>query len=75
MKVLNYCYLITFLLLSSCSSFKSNNGEKSNINSEILKNQSINKVIINIPNETQIYSGHGPSTLLSEEKKHNPFLK
>ena len=36
--------------------------------------ESINKEIINLPNETQIYSGHGPSTLLSEEKKHNPFL-
>ena len=31
--------------------------------------ESINKEIIRLPNETQIYSGHGPSTVLSEEKK------
>ncbi len=36
--------------------------------------ESINKEIICLPNETQIYSGHGPSTVLSEEKKHNPFI-
>ena len=36
--------------------------------------ESINKEIIRLPNETQIYSGHGPSTVLSEEKKHNPFI-
>ena len=30
--------------------------------------ESINKEIIRLPNETQIYSGHGPSTVLSEEK-------
>ena len=36
--------------------------------------ESINKEILPLPNETQIFPGHGIPTSLSEEKKHNPFI-
>ncbi len=45
MKILNYFYLIIFLLLSSCSSIQSTNGEKNDNNSKLIKDKSINKVI------------------------------
>ena len=38
----------------------------------------INSIITQLfplPNETQIFCGHGPSTNLGYEKKHNPFLQ
>jgi len=28
-----------------------------------------------LPDETVVYSGHGPSTTIGHEKKHNPFLQ
>ena len=37
--------------------------------------ESINTKIINLPDETSIYCGHGPSTTLVNEKINNPFLK
>tara|TARA_X000000368_G_scaffold229326_1_gene181074 strand:+ start:7125 stop:7784 length:660 start_codon:yes stop_codon:yes gene_type:complete len=36
--------------------------------------QSINNKLLPLPNETKIFCGHGPSTNLGSEKKHNPFL-
>ena len=36
--------------------------------------QSIINKIFPLPNETQIFCGHGPSTNLGFEKEHNPFL-
>ena len=36
--------------------------------------KSILTQIFPLPNETQIFCGHGPSTNLSNEKEHNPFL-
>ena len=36
--------------------------------------ESINTKIINLPDETTIYCGHGPSTTLVNEKINNPFL-
>ena len=38
----------------------------------------INSIITQLfplPNETQVFCGHGPSTNLGYEKEHNPFLK
>ncbi|MDH5719925.1 MAG: MBL fold metallo-hydrolase [Spirochaetia bacterium] len=35
---------------------------------------SIHDKIIGLPDETKIIPGHGPSTTISEEKKHNPFF-
>tara|TARA_B100000214_G_scaffold128623_1_gene91449 strand:- start:186 stop:824 length:639 start_codon:yes stop_codon:yes gene_type:complete len=36
---------------------------------------SIMKKIFPLPNETQIFCGHGPITTLGVEKKYNPFLQ
>jgi glyoxylase-like metal-dependent hydrolase (beta-lactamase superfamily II) len=36
--------------------------------------QSIINKLFPLPNETQIFCGHGPSTNLEDEKAHNPFL-
>ena len=36
---------------------------------------SITKKIFRLPDETQIYCGHGPVTNLGFEKDHNPFLQ
>ena len=38
----------------------------------------INSIITQLfplPNETQVFCGHGPSTNLGYEKEHNPFLQ
>lgn len=43
-------------------------------NHETLINNIITKVF-SLPNQTQIFCGHGPSTNLDFEKKHNPFLQ
>ena len=42
-------------------------------NTEQLMN-SITKKIYLLPDETTIYSGHGPKTILGIEKKQNPYL-
>lgn len=36
--------------------------------------QSIREKLFTLPDETQVYSGHGPVTTIGWEKKHNPFL-
>jgi glyoxylase-like metal-dependent hydrolase (beta-lactamase superfamily II) len=36
--------------------------------------QSIEEKIFKLPNQTQIFCGHGPSTNLGFEKENNPFL-
>lgn len=43
-------------------------------NFETLKN-SILKNIYSLPNETTLYSGHGPKTTVLAEKKDNPFVR
>jgi hydroxyacylglutathione hydrolase len=35
----------------------------------------IKSKIFKLPNETQIITGHGPATILADEKQFNPFLK
>lgn len=35
---------------------------------------SIRSKLFVLPNETIVYSGHGPATTIGHEKKHNPFL-
>jgi glyoxylase-like metal-dependent hydrolase (beta-lactamase superfamily II) len=37
--------------------------------------QSIKSKIYNLPNETEIYSGHGEMTSVGFEKQNNPFTK
>ena len=56
MKIINYFYLITFLLLSSCSSFKSNKREINDNNLDLIKDKSINKVITLTSLSTDIVS-------------------
>jgi glyoxylase-like metal-dependent hydrolase (beta-lactamase superfamily II) len=36
--------------------------------------QSIRMVLFSFPDETVVYSGHGPATTIGEEKRSNPFL-
>jgi hydroxyacylglutathione hydrolase len=36
--------------------------------------KTIRETFWHLPDETIIYSGHGPSTTIGHEKKHNPFL-
>ncbi|MBS1782796.1 MAG: MBL fold metallo-hydrolase [Bacteroidetes bacterium] len=36
---------------------------------------SIEKQLFTLPDDTVVYSGHGPSTTIGFEKKHNPFLQ
>jgi glyoxylase-like metal-dependent hydrolase (beta-lactamase superfamily II) len=35
---------------------------------------SIEKWVLPLPDETRIYSGHGPETTVGDEKRNNPFL-
>jgi glyoxylase-like metal-dependent hydrolase (beta-lactamase superfamily II) len=36
---------------------------------------SIRTQLFTLPDETVVYPGHGPSTTVGHEKKHNPFLR
>lgn len=35
---------------------------------------SIHSQVLSLPDETRIYSGHGPETTVGAERRHNPFL-
>jgi glyoxylase-like metal-dependent hydrolase (beta-lactamase superfamily II) len=37
--------------------------------------QSIREKLFTLPDETKVYSGHGPMTSIAHEKKYNPFLR
>lgn len=37
--------------------------------------KSIQNKLFVLPNETKVYSGHGPKTTIGHEKENNPFLK
>ena len=56
MKILNYFYLTIFLLLSSCSSFNSNNGKVNYNNSKLIRGKNVNKVITLTSLSTDIVS-------------------
>lgn len=36
--------------------------------------QSIRNQVMTLPNETRLYSGHGPATTVLEERTYNPFI-
>jgi hydroxyacylglutathione hydrolase len=37
--------------------------------------QSIRTQLFTLPDETEVYSGHGPKTTIGHEKRHNPFVR
>jgi hydroxyacylglutathione hydrolase len=37
--------------------------------------RSIRRVLFALPDETVVYSGHGPATTIGEEKRYNPWLR
>jgi glyoxylase-like metal-dependent hydrolase (beta-lactamase superfamily II) len=37
--------------------------------------QSIRRELFVLPDDVQVYPGHGPTTTIGYEKKHNPFLR
>lgn len=37
--------------------------------------RSIREKLLTLPDDTQVYCGHGPATTIGQEKKINPFLK
>jgi hydroxyacylglutathione hydrolase len=37
--------------------------------------RSIKTKLLAIPDRFKVYSGHGPSTTIGDEKKSNPFLQ
>lgn len=36
--------------------------------------QSIKNVLFNLPNQTKVFSGHGPATSIGHEKANNPYV-
>ena len=43
-------------------------------NHEVLM-QSIKEQMYTLPDTTKVYSGHGPATIIGQEKKTNPFIR
>ena len=41
----------------------------------VVLEQSIKTQIYTLPDETRLYTGHGPSTTVGQEKQNNPFVK
>jgi glyoxylase-like metal-dependent hydrolase (beta-lactamase superfamily II) len=37
--------------------------------------RSIREQVLTLPDETVVYSGHGPVTTVGEERSSNPFLR
>jgi len=37
--------------------------------------KSISEQIYTLPDETMVYSGHGPATTVGKEKRTNPFVQ
>jgi len=37
--------------------------------------RSINERLLTLPDETQVFAGHGPQTTIAAERRHNPFLQ
>jgi glyoxylase-like metal-dependent hydrolase (beta-lactamase superfamily II) len=37
--------------------------------------KSIKEKLLTLPDETVVYTGHGPTTTIAQEKAHNPFLQ
>jgi hydroxyacylglutathione hydrolase len=37
--------------------------------------RSINERLLTLPDETRVYSGHGPETTIGDERSYNPFLQ
>jgi glyoxylase-like metal-dependent hydrolase (beta-lactamase superfamily II) len=42
--------------------------------SSVALGKSIREKLLTLPDETVVYPGHGPSTTIGRERKHNPYL-
>jgi len=65
-------YLINQTLLSGDVIFAGSMGRANSSWNNLFN--SITKKVLRLPNNTGIHPGHGPSTTVGQEKKHNPFF-
>ena len=65
-------YLINQTLLSGDVIFAGSMGRANSSWNNLFN--SITKKVLHLPDNTGIHPGHGPSTTVGQEKKHNPFF-
>ncbi|KMP11158.1 hydrolase [Candidatus Nitromaritima sp. SCGC AAA799-A02] len=65
-------YRINRSVLSGDAIFAGSMGRANSSWSELF--HSITRNLLTLPEDTRLYPGHGPSTTVGEEKKHNPFF-
>jgi hydroxyacylglutathione hydrolase len=70
------CFLIEDLLFSGDTLFRNSVGRSdfSGSSGDQLI-QSIKQKLMSLPDDIQVYPGHGMATTIDHERKHNPFLK
>lgn len=70
------CFLIGDVLLSGDTLFYRSVGRIDHPGGDMKQEiQSIKDKLMPLPDEIQVYSGHGPSTTIGEERRENPYLQ
>ena len=71
------CYYLedSKILFSGDSLFKNSIGRDDLVTSIPYKKNSSLAKLMALPEDTKVYPGHGPFTMIGEEKKYNPFVK